>query len=608
MFRFHGGQTVEKGTYWNLSSGERVDAKTSDVLPGDRGARFVKLPAVSVFIAGPLAGLLFTCIVPFLLFFVLLSFLPRPVLASEAVDSDEAKACLGCHATPGMTKTFQDKGTLSVQIDEGHFKNTVHGFVTCTGCHSAVSLDTHPASKYGTKQEFVHTLSNACKTCHADEQIMANPLHQRVISKANAPPCSDCHGSHSIRKVPTQKEELSTSQYCLTCHRKQISLSINDQSLSLSIDEGGLQRSVHSKHSCTDCHVTYSKADHPHPQFKNVREVSLTAVEACKRCHAEKWAQHQGSVHYSLISQGNQKAPLCSDCHSAHAVGRKALAETMQGVPCRKCHADIFAAYQGSVHGKARTRGTEGAPICSSCHFAHDIKPAMASGTPKDMCLGCHANVVALHKEWLPNAEAHFDAVSCTACHVSGDYKRNVYLRVTDDSSGKRVSDAAFKGAMGKTLEENARTQGKHMEPENVWDFYRIMNKNGGKVSMSGTVSLDDAKNAHHLGPKGKAISQCEYCHTADAEFFKSVSISSVKQDGREVRYNVDSATLGSVFAMLPLGQFYALGSTRIWLIDIMGAAMIAGGIAVPVLHGAARVLTRKRRKRAAHGKGGNTL
>lgn len=235
MFRFHGGQPVEKGTYWNLSSGEKIDAGANTVLPGVRDTHYVKLPVFSVFIAGPLVGLLFTCIIPFLFFFVLLTFLPGSVFATEAVASDEAKGCLACHATPGMTMTFRDKDTLSVHVDGSHFKNTVHGFVTCTGCHSTVSPKNHPSSQYGSKHEFVLSIAGACKTCHADEQIMANPLHQRAIHKANAPPCSDCHGSHAIRKVPTQKEKQSATQYCLTCHKQHLSLSLNGKSLSLSM-------------------------------------------------------------------------------------------------------------------------------------------------------------------------------------------------------------------------------------------------------------------------------------------------------------------------------------------------------------------------------------
>ncbi|NTW66005.1 MAG: hypothetical protein HGB21_06805 [Nitrospirae bacterium] len=133
-------------------------------------------------------------------------------------------------------------------------------------------------------------------------------------------------------------------------------------------------------------------------------------------------------------------------------MGPKALAQTTQGVPCKKCHSEIFVAYQGSVHGKARIKEGAGAPICSSCHFAHDVKAAQASRSLKGVCLGCHSKVLAAQKEWLPNADAHFDSVSCTVCHVSGEYKRSIYLRLTDGTSGDMISDSAMRGAMERPL------------------------------------------------------------------------------------------------------------------------------------------------------------
>jgi len=51
------------------------------------------------------------------------------------------------------------------------------------------------------------------------------------------------------------------------------------------------------------------------------------------------------------------------------------------------------------------------------------------------------------------------------------------------------------------------------------------------------------------------------------------------------------------MFAMLPLNQFYAIGSMRQQAFDIMGALMIMGGLAVPALHGTVRMLTARARK-----------
>jgi hypothetical protein len=192
-----------------------------------------------------------------------------------------------------MSKSFKDKSTVDLHVSENHFTNTVHAFLACTGCHSDVSPDTHPSAQYATKREFVLHVADACKTCHADEQLKANPLHQKAITKANAPPCSDCHGSHSIRKVPTQKEKLTTTQYCLTCHQQQLSMSIKGETLSLAISEAGLRHSVHKDHACVDCHTRFSKQEHPNPQFSSIREVSIAGGDPAPREHPLRPA-HQG--------------------------------------------------------------------------------------------------------------------------------------------------------------------------------------------------------------------------------------------------------------------------------------------------------------------------
>jgi drug/metabolite transporter superfamily protein YnfA len=134
------------------------------------------------------------------------------------------------------------------------------------------------------------------------------------------------------------------------------------------------------------------------------------------------------------------------------------------------------------------------------------------------------------------------------------------------------------------------------------------LNKREEKVKMSGTVGLSDSHNAHYLVPKGSAVRQCEWCHTADSEFFTTISLAVKGNDGKEMLYRVDSAALGSLFVMLPLNQFYAIGSMRQQVFDIMGAIMIMGGLAVPVLHGTIRMLTaRARRARQSSGPGRGT-
>ena len=591
MFRFYGGQVVNKGTYWNLSNGEGISAEHGMVLPGDRTVKYLKVPTAGIFLLGPLTGLLFVFLLPLMSLFIVVTLLSETASASDALKSDEAAMCMGCHATQGVVKTFKNKDKLSVQISESHFKDSVHGFLTCTSCHSSVSMDKHPSAQYASRKAFADQVSTACKQCHSDEQLMAKPIHRQAITRSNAPPCSDCHGSHAIRKTARWKEAASNAQYCLTCHKKDLSISLNGETLSLSIDETTLRKSVHSSHECSQCHDEYSKKNHPLKSFKDKRELSIALSGVCSGCHTEKYKQHQGSMHTSMLMQGNRNAPVCTDCHGAHAVGPKAMAETLSGTPCRKCHENTFQAYKSSVHGHAMISGKTSAPICSSCHSAHQVSPALASRSPKATCFGCHKDAAALHKEWLPNAEMHLDAVSCTACHVP-DADRQIYLRVTDNTSGANIYKAKLKEFLGAGYDNLTRAGGNGIEGRQLWDVYQRLGDQNSAAGLTATVGLLDCNDSHKLAPKTMAVKQCDGCHDANSKFFKTVSMAIIAPNGHEEHYKVNRAVLGSVMTLLPVNQFYVLGSTRVRLLDILGIAMVFGGMSVPLLHLAMRILT----------------
>jgi hypothetical protein len=66
MLRHKGGHKVGKGTYWNFSTGERVDVADEGVLPGNSKTVYHKLPATGTLIMGPAIGLLYGAFLPFI--------------------------------------------------------------------------------------------------------------------------------------------------------------------------------------------------------------------------------------------------------------------------------------------------------------------------------------------------------------------------------------------------------------------------------------------------------------------------------------------------------------------------------------------------------------
>lgn len=66
MLKHNGGERVGKGTYWNLSNGERVDIQEEGTLPGNGKKRYYRMPAAAIIVAAPVLGLLYAAFLPFI--------------------------------------------------------------------------------------------------------------------------------------------------------------------------------------------------------------------------------------------------------------------------------------------------------------------------------------------------------------------------------------------------------------------------------------------------------------------------------------------------------------------------------------------------------------
>ncbi len=64
IFRKTGGEIVEKGTFWNFASGEKVKLIQRGPLPGSSGQSYFKAPPLVVLAIGPVLALVFLLILP----------------------------------------------------------------------------------------------------------------------------------------------------------------------------------------------------------------------------------------------------------------------------------------------------------------------------------------------------------------------------------------------------------------------------------------------------------------------------------------------------------------------------------------------------------------
>ncbi|MBI4292674.1 MAG: hypothetical protein HY661_14455 [Betaproteobacteria bacterium] len=384
-------------------------------------------------------------------------------------------------------------------------------------------------------------------------------------------------------------------EQCLGCHsvkglEKKLA---SGETLSLHVDGTAFVQSVHNMIGCDVCHRDVTLENHPPLKKKiaSIRENSLALQKVCRSCHGAIVKQYEVSIHATLSQKGNASAPVCTDCHNAHTAKSKAAYDAPTGAPCSNCHYPVFEAYSGSVHGQATL-------ACSSCHSAHDVSAAAAEDKLKNACSGCHPDALPAHKTWLPNSERHFEAVSCPACHAP-KAKRKVDLRLYDAAAQKRIAEKEGVPQF-ESRARSADAKGAGLDAMALHSLLREFNRDekDAKTTLRGRLEVSTGVEAHQLVRKTQAIRDCAKCHQKGADPFQSVTVSIVGPDGRPVRYGAQKEVLNSIISVDSVGGFYAIGGTRIVLLDWLLALAFLGGISVPVGHLTLNWLFRRYAKR----------
>lgn len=430
--------------------------------------------------------------------------------------------------------------------------------------------------------------------------------------------------------------ELSKdSQACVNCHddalrhakaaQPLVKQTEDGRSLSLHVGAAAYLASAHKDQDCTDCHSALDDKTHGRKAepLESRRALKQAMQDSCVDCHKKKVKLYQDGIHAALVKAGNDKAPLCADCHDVHTQtsAKNAPAGTAAAhkpPACGNCHEDIAQAQAGDVHGRLHAPGAtlangRKAPGCVDCHASHDVKPPSLGEGPRAACLGCHEDAKAQHADWLPNAGLHFDTVACAACHAPNAARR-VNLRLVDAGSGQQLREKAgvpqFVRHIQASTQANtqasaqAGTQAGDQAPMGLdehalWGLLTCFSADIAKapgqplVTVRGKLELQRGLQAHQLAPKGQALKSCDTCHAAGAEAFQSVVISMVAPDGRALRHPVKPEVLGSLEALQSVRGFYALGGTRIRELDWLLLLAVVGSLAGVSGHALLRRLMR---------------
>jgi predicted CXXCH cytochrome family protein len=326
-------------------------------------------------------------------------------LAAPCVALAEAD-CLSCHGD----KSLQDATGNNIGVDAHVFGESLHGSLQCVDCHTTIKDYPHPDQVTRVK----------CESCHADQ---AAGLAGSVHSVKAEHPCTSCHGdAHAIFPKTDSRSAvypLNIPRTCGACHGNDAMAKKHglpnvypmyiDSIHGFALSKEGLLVAA----NCQSCHGSHHILSHNDPLSPTYK---TNIPKTCGSCHAGIADNYMNGIHGKAVAAGNLKAPVCSDCHTAHAILQPTEAAfRMQSTPiCGSCHKDKLSTYRDTFHSQLGSLGgyVETAR-CWDCHGAHDVLPASDPRSPiapanlVATCGRCHAGANASFVQYQPHANAH---------------------------------------------------------------------------------------------------------------------------------------------------------------------------------------------------------
>jgi cytochrome b subunit of formate dehydrogenase len=380
--------------------------------------------------------------------------------------------CLACHSDNGLTMERKGK-EVSLYVDETMLNRSPHQKLLCVACHTGFDPENVPHKE---KIEPVN-----CLTCHmtAPRKHAFHPQMVKASGRDGSPDnsCKQCHGTHDVVSPKVPGSTFHTSKLvesCGTCH------GAVQRTFLTSAHARALAENVPGAPNCLTCHNNGMTKIRP---GKDVAQQKIAQEKKCLSCHLDDpavrartspsagfIAAYEKSVHGSALLRGNGEAANCVNCHGSHEmkkgsdpsskVSKLHIPET-----CGGCHQDVAAEYAESVHGRARARGVNDAPVCTDCHGEHNIlspadprSPVAPLNVSGQVCAPCHNSVKLTQKygisanrfqtfsdsyHGLAGRAGSVEVANCASCHgvhaikASNDPRSSVYKANLATTCGK---------------------------------------------------------------------------------------------------------------------------------------------------------------------------
>jgi hypothetical protein len=323
--------------------------------------------------------------------------------------------CLMCHGDAGAVRA----NGKPVAVTPDVFGASIHGAggLACIDCHADLAA----------VREFPHAEKLAppqCATCH-DKAVAAydTGVHAQARRSGGtlAANCVDCHGAHDIKPSSdpdSRTHHLRLLETCGTCHGNEAIIKQGKIAIGNVVDL--FRDSIHGKAliksglsvapTCSDCHGSHDIRRKSDAESKIFRK---TIPATCSSCHEGVGRQYWESVHGVQVEKGSPLAPVCTSCHTAHEIRRSDVEGWKLEVikECGTCHEQSLNTYRDTFHGQVTALGYSRVASCADCHGAHRIFPKadprsmVAKANVTATCKTCHLGATDSFAQYDPHAD-----------------------------------------------------------------------------------------------------------------------------------------------------------------------------------------------------------
>jgi predicted CXXCH cytochrome family protein len=280
-----------------------------------------------------------------------------------------------------------------------------------------------------------------CRSCHKPEFEEFNKTVHAKIKPAKEGLVTGCEVCHGPGKAHADAEQAAHGDDAKTATANKLIFAFKGspreswercgQCHDSSHEQSKFQQSTHARHgvACSDCHATHlveaarnpnhSTLDGAQAAFFSVPQLGAetrwlnnsllkeSQPKLCSGCHANIVAQFALPNHHP-VPEGAMK---CTDCHSPHGTGNRAMLRETNWETCVRCHVEKRGPWVFE-HASVAVEG------CVACHTPHGSinKLLLVRREERFLCLSCHVETTAVN---VPHGRMSFQTSgACTRCHT----------------------------------------------------------------------------------------------------------------------------------------------------------------------------------------------